>query len=300
MKRFIAFVLVIIIIIAYHTYLIAIITPYISYSPCDTPLGYHIGSIDSRFNITKNEFASDITEATNIWSKAENKNLFVYSNSQNAITVNFVYDQRQYLNTQITQINNQLHTEQTNIDPKINQYNSESQAFHQQASALNQQIAYWNSKGGAPPDTYNTLIQQQNALQAEANRLNEMASELNQSTGDYNLQIKQLNQTENTYNQVIKARPEEGLWNPKANTITIYFNITHIELVHTLAHEFGHSLGMEHVPDQLAIMYFQTNDRITPTSDDLNQLHTVCKKVTIFELWIEKVNYIIASLQQIK
>jgi|SRR5581483_315777 len=295
MKKLVLLLLIIIVGIVFRSPLQSLYYQYLYYSPCDTPIKYHIGSIDSRFGLSNAEFSDDIKQATGIWSNAWGKQLFVEDQKGN-LSVSLVYDQRQYLNSQISQLNNQLSNEKSSIKPEINQYNQEAQNFHSQLLSLNSQIEYWNNKGGAPSDVYQKLTQEQATLQAEATKLNLMANSLNQSTDQYNVQIGQLNQTVNQYNSALKQRPEEGLYDPQNNTITIYFNVSHQELVHTLAHEFGHSLGMVHVADPQAIMYPQTNQQIVPTNDDLAQLKYVCRKQSIIFLLRDKIQTLASTL----
>ena len=79
----------------------------LTYSECNYPLQYKIGTIDARFGLSQDHALSDIKTATNIWSNSEGKNLFEYSPKAD-LTVNFIYDQRQALDTQINQLNSQV------------------------------------------------------------------------------------------------------------------------------------------------------------------------------------------------
>ncbi|EKD86306.1 MAG: hypothetical protein ACD_37C00364G0001, partial [uncultured bacterium] len=47
------------------------------YYPCDSPVPYKIGLIDSKFNMSQNTAKSSIQEATAIWKKSYGKPLFV-------------------------------------------------------------------------------------------------------------------------------------------------------------------------------------------------------------------------------
>lgn len=268
-------------------------------SQCDTPISYSIGSVDPRFGLSKDEFLADTQQAIQIWDSVENKQLFTYTPQQtNALTINLIFDKRQSLTSEIGQMETQLQNEKQNINPQIDQYKNESADFRQKLAALNSQIQYWNSRGGAPPDEYNKLISEQRNLQQEANRLNAMAQSLNQSTDQFNAQIGQLNQTVDTLNQALQLRPEEGIYDPNNNLINIYFNISHNETVHTLAHELGHALGMNHVLNPNGIMFARTTTKLTPSLDDIEQLQKICQKHSIFEIMANNAAIMLNYLKQ--
>ncbi len=217
-----------------------------SYSVCDNPMPYKIGLIDARFGLSQDEALTDAEAATDIWSTAEGKSLFAYS-PKAKLTVNFIYDQRQALDSQINQLNSSLNQKNSSLQQQIVDYKAQVASFEQRLSAFNAKVEMYNKQGGAPHDVYESLIKEQKALQAEGDTLNAKARELNLSTNDYNAGVSELNQDVNQFNNALAQKPEEGLYDGGNNSITIYFASNHDELVHTLAHEFGHALGMDHV-----------------------------------------------------
>lgn len=258
----------------------------LSYSQCDSPMGYKIGSIDARFGLSSNDALTDIQEATSIWSDAYHKNLFAFSNDAN-LTVNFVYDKRQELDTKITSLSTQLQQNNEQLQQQIASYKADVTAFEKRLKALNETINKYNSEGGAPQAVYADLVKQQNQLKAEGDALNARARELNLSTNDYNASVANLNQDVTQFNAALAQKPEEGLfeYNNGVNTITIYFASNRQELLHTLAHEFGHALGMMHVQNPEAIMYPYTTSVLAVSPDDESQLRSVCQKQSLFIHW---------------
>jgi len=278
----------------------------IYYAPCDHPIRYKIGTIDDRFKISQADLKTDLTQAAQVWDKPEGKELFVFD-PQAVLTVNMIYDQRQYLSSQLDQLGNTVHnlnttvgsmetnlnTQQKNLNQEIAQFQSDVNDFKSELDQYNKDVQYWNSRGGAPPDEYQKLQQTQQDLQnkqqqlnatqakiqAETKNYNGSVDTLNQSIGDLNSQIGTLKQTANNFNQTIEQHPEEGLYDGPDQTIDIYYNISHAELVHTLAHEMGHALGMDHNQNKNSIMYPYTTQILTPSADDLTSLAQVCQKL---------------------
>lgn len=270
----------------------------IKYSPCDTPLSYHIQTVDTRFNLSREDFTKDAEQASEIWNRAEDKNILELNQNNGAISVNLIFDNRAQLTNQINNLENNLDNQKGTLDEQIVQYRQAKVVFEKKLSDLNAQIEYWNSKGGAPADEYNKLVAQQRELKEEAQTLNNTAKRLNQTTDLYNSQVGQLDTTIQTFNQTLFLKPEEGLWDGKTRTITIYFDNSQNELTHTLAHEFGHALGLEHNDNKLSIMYPYSTTRITPSQNDLSDLELICKKRSLFDIGQKRLQLAILNLQQ--
>lgn len=268
-------------------------------SRCDSPIKYKIGTIDKRFTITPQEFRDNIETASALWGTAAGKELFVYD-PEGPLTISLQYDERQSLNTQINELDIKLDEQNKQLEPEIKAYEQRVGAFKQKAAQLNNEIDEWNTKGGAPMEVYEQLTRRQKELQQESRQLQAQAAELGQSTDAYNSEVQELSQTVDTYNEALRFKPEEGIYiqDQDGRRIIIYFYNTQTELVHTLAHELGHALGMDHLQNQEAIMFSRTNNAVVLTNDDLASLQEVCRKRSVVEIAQERFALIKEQLLQ--
>src|SRR3989344_8777190 len=91
------------------------------HSPCDNPISYRLGNIDSRFKISREDFLTDIREAENIWSSSYGESLFAYD-PKGQLSISLVYYERQLLNTQIDELDRQLKDDKNTMTPKVEEY----------------------------------------------------------------------------------------------------------------------------------------------------------------------------------
>lgn len=302
MKKLIGLVFIIVLLAVGYlnkTALIAEANKILYVSPCATPKTFRIGNVDPRFDISKTQLIQDADEAASAWKNSQEMILLQYDPNA-AMPINMIYDQRQALNSQINNLNNQVTQQKNSLKPEISDYEQQVAQFKQKSDALNQQIQYWNSKGGAPQNIYNSLNSQQQALQQQATQLQQEANQLNQSTDQYNAQISQLNQKVDTFNTVLSSTPEEGefIQDGTSEQIDIYITNSQRELIHTLAHEMGHSLGLGHNSNPDSIMYPYTNLVTIPSVNDEEALTAVCQKKSIFVIAEQDIVLFISTIRQ--
>lgn len=257
---------------------------YLTYSVCDKPVYYRIGTVDSRFNVSGQEFLDDVQSSAAAWNLAWEKKLLFYSNSPKALTINLIYDNRQQVKDEVSKLEVNIKGEDKSLKAKIADYEARVAKFQQGVKSLNERILQLNAQGGATFEEYDKLIKEQAALEDEAAKLNAIAKNLNRSTDLYNSEVANLNQAIDSFKAVLSVKPEEGLYDPSLNKIDIYFNNSKEELVRTIMHELGHSLGLGHIPDKNSIMYSMTNQITQLSPADIKALNYLCRRQSIPEL----------------
>ncbi len=259
--------------------------------PCAAPVSYKIGSIDERFNVTEAKFLADTKTAASIWNKTYGQEVFKHDQQEaHAVSINLVYDDRQSLNSRIKKYENVVGSSLQDLDSKIAEYERRASEFERRLSAFNAEVKKWNEQGGAPEGEYEKLKKEQEYLEAEGNYLNREAQNLNISTSKHNSQVGQLNNTIDNLNEVLKVKPEGGIFDPVQNKIDIYFDIDQNELIHTLAHELGHSRGLGHNENEKAIMFPYSTEVIVLASADIDSLKAFCERKSIWGIFMGRVS----------
>lgn len=250
---------------------------YLLAGPCDKSITYRVGEVDSGYGLSQEQFLEKIAEGNQIWSNVVGKNLFTY-NPQGKIVINLIYSDRQSMADKLNSLGNKLNTGRQSLDSSIAEYDNLKADFEKKLQAFNMEIENWNKLGGAPTEIFNQLNNQQEELEAEADKLNQMAASLNLSAQKYNLGVGQFKESAQSFKQALSIKPEAGIYNNSIPQIDIYLTSSQKELVHTLAHEMGHVLELPHLDDPLSIMYPLTNEITKPDSQESSQLLAYCNQ----------------------
>lgn len=264
--------------------------------PFDTRLRYRIAEVDPRFKLSLEQVKAISEQAVQIWKDGTGQDYFVYDpNAQ--LAIHLIYDERQIESEQRREHLSQLESNQQRWQEKkksLDQIEQEilqnrqflglkQQQLNQQIQAYNQeqQQARQNPAAFANPDYFQqrqrALQQNAQSLKQEINQYNQKIQQLNQQVDELNSLDQQLNASVDQYKQRFKPHLfHKGLFNGKQ--ILIYEFESEDDLRLTLAHEFGHALGLQHADDPQALMHpiMKDQDRahFRLTEADRNLLNT--------------------------
>lgn len=270
---------------------------------CSEPIEFSIGTIDPRFGLSSADFIKKIEQAGGVWGKAMDKKLFQY-NEAGSLKINLIYDSRQQVTDELKKQDIAIDDDKAvydNLKVKYDAlvfsydkqkvvYDKSVADFQNKQQLYNEQVNYFNNKGGAPTKDYTSLNKEKEVLEKLAASINNMKDKLNSLSKELNLYAQMLNTLAqklnikvSTYNNIGASNGDEFsegeyILDQSGQYINIYQFENNVQLLRILTHELGHALGLEHVTDSKAIMYYLniSSGNITLTSADIAELRLIC------------------------
>lgn len=273
-------------------------------TPCSKTIEFSIGAIDSRFGLSQAEFIKKAEQAASVWNKALNNNVFKYV-ADGGLKINLIYDSRQQMTDDLKKqgiaidddkaIYNSL---KLKYDALISSYENQKRLYEKELSdfqakqeAYNKEVLYWNNRGGALSKDYALLNKEKANLELSLKNLDSIREKLyslNKQINTFvpilNTLVQRLNLKVTEYNNIGGSNGEEFsegeyIADSLGQRINIYQFEDNSQLVRVLTHEFGHTLGLDHVADSKAVMYaLNIGKNLSLNSADLAELNLVCNK----------------------
>ena len=238
----------------------------------DSPLQYRIADLDPRLNISKQKMIEISQEAAAIWERGTGKRYFVYD-PKATFTVNLVFDQRQVRSMKRTENLKNLEQEKQlwlDENQKLLKLKQDSQQLHTQlelqkikyqaqlnayASAQNKYLNKSNTKNlNLLQERTKLLNQQRDVLKILINDHDLNHQQIQVKTDELKQLHEQLTQSVDRFNQNFAPQlVHKGQFKGKQIFIYEFSSIDDLRL--TLAHEFGHALGLKHTHNPKSLMY---------------------------------------------
>jgi len=242
---------------------------------CTTPIKFAVGDVDPKFKVTKDQVIESAKDAANRWNQKSAKNWYEYD-PNSSFKINLVYDERQ---AKLDQINSEVADYNASAD-SIKQRNErlkqKVEQYQKDLAEYNASVAYWNTQGGAPSDTYQQLVASQNSLDARREQINKELQTFNLQVDANNANLGDLTAKIDAEKNKIETQGEY-----KGDRIDVYTFGNQDELRLVLTHELGHALTTDHAQQSTSILYYlladQDQKNPMPTDEDIALIKNKCK-----------------------
>ncbi len=276
---------------------------------CTFPVRWHIADVDPAFGLSLEDVQDAVRQAAMLWEEAVGRPL-LFQEGQGGIAVRLVFDERQRVAYERREREEALGERARGIEDSaaaLEELRGELERrrtahdrrqfdLRDRMEAHARTVEYWNSVGGAPADEFRRLQAEGEALDGLQRQLNEESDEINALVNRINAETERLNREISELNdarailardvpvtvlQSAEYRETRRFLGPITREIDIFHFEDRNHLVLLLAHELGHSLGLEHsdIPGSIMVEsapYDPAAGRPRPHPSDADALRALC------------------------
>src|SRR5665647_2712776 len=118
---------------------------FLTKGPCEEPIKYSLGQIDSQFAISPEEFKVLALEAEGLWENSAKRNLFEYDATAD-FKINLIFDARQMRTLDSEKLESDLQKLETEHSKLIKQFGSLQNAYQKKLADYNAQVAAYEKR----------------------------------------------------------------------------------------------------------------------------------------------------------
>jgi len=277
--------------------------------PCGESFNFSVKHVDSRFSISVADVAQAAGKAADLWNQAGERVLIqpdTENDQESDITIQLIYDERQERTDSEHRFREQIRTEQYRLDQLQVQHEQRRAQFDEQSkqyldladrttqelNALNEWVREKNENGGFTESEYELfkkkkeeVNKKQDKVLQERRRLDQFAKEINREMEILNDKLGEKNNLIERYNADFAGdmRFTKATYQRIGNrgVITVNQFMNKQELVLILAHEMGHALGLDHLPNPKSVMFSRMgaqnlHPEIILSAEDRRAIQSVC------------------------
>lgn len=263
-------------------------------SGCGQPLSYRLDSIDPAFSLTRAKAQQALDQAAMQWNQAIGQQLLIHD-PVHGFPVRFVYDERQQqllqqalLQRNVSRYDQHIQSLQQDFSARLAELQQRQQQFAAQDLQLANDIRQFNQQAREASQASRAALGREQALllsrqkehalvaeqlEAEQQKLQDQQALLNATIAERNALLP---------GKAPAALAEVGLLEQQGEQrrISIFAYQDPQALQLTLLHEFGHALGLGHLPAPDAVMHAWLGEQQQLTADDIAALQQRCKPAT--------------------
>ena len=271
--------------------------------PCEEPLTYQFGNIDSRYDISRKQLREVMNKVEALWATALDKKVLSY-NDNGKVTIELVYSEDQERTDREQELSKQIREKKIETTVAEDKYNRLSSKFKTQRSKFQQLVSEYNSlietynelrkqwqDKEIPEDVKKKMEQLKYKISQKEITVNNFQRDLEELRKKTNKQSRELNQLIDEQNKLINkynsqfSKPEQFdqgryLKNGPEEVVRIFQFSNLSELKTVLAHEMGHALGLQHVENSQSVMHYMMGSQnifnLSLTEQDIAALKERC------------------------